>query len=329
MRRLVPAFLLLALAAPRAEAQFFELTPDRDSVHVGDVVTLTARVHLGIQHKLMSPTPVLAGEMPEGIRLLGADTLVKQADGAYEGKVRIAFFRIGRQQTPDLRAAIRLVGGDRPTPVPADRSFVEVTAILPPGEQPLKDIKPLAPVGRFNPLPWVGAALAALVLLLAGWRWRRRRTAPVVAVAEEAAPPPPTALEEALRRLDDIVAAGYLARGEVDAHYAAIAGVLHEYFLTTAAIEPGATTSRILAALARLPDADPLRARTAALLSAADLVKFARVRPSAEQAGTALGAARDVLPAWDVAIAAATAPAAVAVAPDGTQAAEASDVPPR
>ncbi|MFL5521938.1 MAG: hypothetical protein ACJ8B6_13435 [Gemmatimonadales bacterium] len=290
MRALLVLLGLLVPAVP-LEAQFLSVETDRDSAYVGDVVTLRLAVHLAPQETMASYVPALAGELPEGVRLLSADTLVRDANRVFVGKVRVAFYRPGIHEVPQLQVVLRHTPTDRGTPYSFSQPTITVATLAPAGNPPLKDIRdPIDPSG-----PSPRTVVLAAVLALLGWlgtrRIRRRHASPAAAETPAAVPLDPRAA--ALAELDAIARDGWPARDPVRAIELA-AGVLRDYLggmLPTAA---GALTTRELVAL--LPaslngTADVVRRA----LGDADLVKIARVRPDAATAGSFVDEVRRLL----------------------------------
>jgi uncharacterized protein (TIGR03382 family) len=297
MRRIVAAFLLLVVGAARAEAQHFDLEMNRDSVKLGEVVELHARIHIGPQQTLASPVPVVAEGMPDGGRVVGVDSLKHQADRTLLlGTVRMAFLRTGRLRIPPLRVIVKATPDDRGFMLESEPLYVDVIPTLPAGNPGLKDIRDQQPAQTVDPL-MVAAAVAALVAL--AWLVRRRlarRPAPV-AVAPVAAGAV-TAADVARAALARIEAEGWAERGDMDRYYDAIAAVMREYL---GSIEPrvhaAQTSTEVLGVLAARRSNGTFH-RTARLLGDADLVKFAGVSPDAGTARAYANGARDVIDAW-------------------------------
>ena len=85
-----------------------ELETNRDSVKLGEVVELHARIYIGPQQTLASHVPVVAEGLPDGGRIVGIDTLKHQAERTLLlGTVRMAFLRTGRVRIPPFRVIVR------------------------------------------------------------------------------------------------------------------------------------------------------------------------------------------------------------------------------
>ena len=286
------ALTLLMLAVSQAQMPYLSFeVENQDSIFVGDVVTVRVEAHLGPQETMASYVPALAAELPDGVRLIWADTLKRDANRVFVGKVRFAFYRPGIQDIPLMQVVLRHTPTDRGTPYSFNQPTIEVATLVPEGNPPLRDIRdPVAPRGPRPRTVLTGLALVALAAAAARW-WRRRARPASVAPLPEAVPLDPRAA--ALRDLDAIAQDGWPARDPVRAIELA-AGVLRAYLGGTLPDAAGALTTREL--VARLPaslngTADAVRRA----LAGADLVKFARVRPDAAAATAFLGDVRRTL----------------------------------
>jgi hypothetical protein len=297
MRRVFLALLLLAMSATRAHAQHFDLELSRDSVTLGQVVDLRARIHIGPQQTLASPVPVVAEGLPEGARVVGIDTLKHQADRTLLlGGVRMAFFRPGRLRIPPLRVIVKATPDDRGFMLESEPLYVDVVPSLPAGNPTIKDIRDQLPEQKVDPLTVV-AAIAALVAL--AWLARRRlaRRPAVAAHAPEVAGAL-TPADVARAALSRIEAEGWVERGDMGRHYEAVAAVMREYL---GSIDPkvhAAQTSTELLRVLSTRRSNGTWHGTARLLGDADLVKFAGVSPDARTARSYVAGARTVIDAW-------------------------------
>ena len=200
--------LLLAGAAARPLAaqmsdQSFEITTTPDSATVGDTVTLHLRLRLSERDLLFDTIPVPVGPRLRGVQILSIGRLERGPDRVFNGEARVAFFRPGRQEVPAFGIAFaRVVAAVERAVLSSQPAWVEIVSTLPPGDQPLKDIRPLeqSPTPRW---PWVAGPAAAV---LAYWLLRRvrRRRRVSVAVSPAAASTSRNPLQDALDQLDEI-----------------------------------------------------------------------------------------------------------------------------
>lgn len=285
MRRILALALLLAAATVRpVRAQHFALESSGDSLRLGEVLTLKARIHIGPQQTLASHVPVEAEGLPDGARIVGVDTLAHQADRTLlVGAVRMAFFRPGRLRIPPFRVIVKATPDDRGFLLESEPLYVDVVETLPPGNPTLKDIRDQEPAAQVDPLV-VAGALAALVLAI--WFARRMlaRRAQRAPDPVAAAPVVLSAADRARAALQEVDAAGWIERGEVARHYEAVAAVMRDYLQSVdPTVHDAQTSSELLRILAAHRSNGTWRG-TAMALGDADLVKFAGVTPDARTA---------------------------------------------
>ncbi len=299
------ALLAASLPAGSLPAQSLEVVPDTTRVTVGDPLTLRVVPRLAAGASLLSRAAAPAGDLPEGFRILASDSLAATAAGAVEGRLRVAFFRPGKQSVPPLVLAYSPRPGAPPDTLRSQPVPIEVVAVLPPGDQTLRDIKDLAPLPRRSRL-WLWLVLAAAVLAagLLLTRRLRRRPAPAPVAVEAIAPAADsrTPYERALERLVAIERARLPEQGDVPRHFELVTDTLRRYLEESGAAPAlELTTTELAWALPPVLASRGLRDAALAILRDADLVKFARVRPSGEAAARLLRAARSLLDDWHAA----------------------------
>jgi hypothetical protein len=187
----------------------------------------------------------------------------------------------------------RVPGSDL-TSVAAPDALVIVQSLLdaPPATPPadVRDIKgPVAVPRDYRPLLWLGAgllgvgALAALLYRLIN----RRQRAAVIA--------PRPAHQIALEALAKLHAARLLEAGRHEDFYVRLSDIVRTYLEVRFRLRaPEMTTEEFLQAAQRDPQlAPPQRSLLGTFLSEADLVKFARYVPAANDAERAYSAARE------------------------------------
>jgi hypothetical protein len=301
MRCFALASLLLAAWGTRLEAQYeaqyFGLEASRDSVKLGEVVELHARVFIGPQQTLASYLPVAAEGLPDGGRIVSVDTLEHQADRKLLlGTVRMAFLRTGRFRISPFRVIVRATPYDRGFLLESEPLYITVVSTLPAGNPSLKDIRDQVPEQRVDPLLVVAGVAAVAVL---AWL-ARRRLARRPAVARVAVPLAVTATPAALARaaISRIEQEGWAERGDMPRHYEAIAAVMREYLESIdPRVHASQTSSELLRMLATRRSNGTWHG-TARIFGDADLVKFAGVSPDAKTAHAYADGARSVIDAW-------------------------------
>ena len=302
---LAPALALAGgLAAAPLAAQLpdpsFESKPLRDSATIGDTVTLKLRVRLTERDRLVDSLPTLIGPPLRGTRLLSVELLTQEPDRTYIGFARVAYYRPGRQPLPRFGVAFaRIVQNIDHAVLPSDDGWIEIVPTLPPGEQPLKDIKPLEH-HRWPLWPWLAAPVLGFGIL---WTMARRRRRPA---PQRAAIPVPISeterrdpLQIAVQRLREIESEEWPARGGIDHHYQAVADVIRDYLAESRHISAREmTTSELRQVLSLALPAGTAQDRCGQFLEQADLVKFAGARPGIAASGEYLESARTLLAEW-------------------------------
>jgi hypothetical protein len=290
---------LLAIAAGRplsVTGQTLEVRPEQTKGTIGDPITLRLTVRLPPGMELIDVAPHTLVPPPRGIRVLSADTLRPTGGGTYTGKARVAFYRIGQQPVPTLALLYRAGPGEPPDTLVHMPVSVEITPILEPGNPALKDIKPLRSIGG----PVWGPLAVLLALIGSGFWWLRMKgriagskTAGHIPLLESGP------FEVALARLAAIEQAARTSGNGVVPLYAGVADVVRDCLLEVGAIpHRGVTTPEVGGALPPLLAEGDLRGRCEAVLSDADLVKFANVKPDFAAAEGQLAHTRALLEAW-------------------------------
>jgi hypothetical protein len=285
--------------------QSFEVTPEITRATIGDSVTLRFRVRLDERDLLFDTVPQPLTALPPGVRLLSVEKLQRSPDRLFHGRARVAFYRPGRRAVPLFGLPfMRAVKGVGRATLPSDSAYVEIVSLLPAGNPPLKDIRELEPSSRPSFGPVIAGVVAGAALLALYLVRRRRRPAaistPLAAPAGPIAAPSPYSL--ALEQLIQIERERWPARGEVARHYEAVVDTLRGY-LEAAEDLPARerTTEEVLWSLPPHLSQDGLRDRADTLLGQADLVKFARFRPTPATATQFLVQCRSLLGEWHAA----------------------------
>lgn len=268
----------------------FGATPSAARAAVGDPITVRFEVGLHERDLITDSVPRPAGELAEGVRVLALRKLERRGDRALRGEATIAFYRTGVQQLPTFEIPFLRVSANMRGTIRSEPTTVEIVPSIPPGNPSLKDLKDLAPVAGTDWLP-IGAALGAGLVTAALWRlWRRRRPrvrpAPVPSPAPVAAPDP---FEAALARLAAIDPVDLPATADVV-----------RACLVDAANVPALerTTAELLGTLPPVLRGQGNGERLAAVLSNADLVKFAQARTSPLVGSALHDAAGALLKSW-------------------------------
>lgn len=288
-------------AATQISGQSFQVIPEITRATVGDSVGIRFRVRLDERDLLFDTVPQPIGALPSGVRVLSVDKLVRAPDRIFHGRARLAFYRPGRQAIPIFGLPfMRAVKGVQRATLASDSGFIDIVALLPAGNPPLKDIRELVPSAKPDLLVLAAAAVLAVALVVAYSRRRRRASAPVLAPERPAEPVPVSSpYSRALEALHRIQGEAWPSKGRVARHYESVVDVLRGY-LQEAEDVPARerTTGELLWSLPPHLSPAGLRDRFSDLLDQADLVKFARLRPSAEIAELFLQHCRALLSEW-------------------------------
>ncbi len=289
---LLALVLAAALAAPAP-------APGQPSVSLGVAtrVRVPARLTVGdrFQVTLVVTTPkrsLVTGPLADtmGVFVVASEkrkTASRSDTDVTTYDLSVAGFRAGRHRFPPLRFLVH--SGDRSDTLQSDTASVTIMSVLPPK---MADIHGLAPHETFpNRLLWITPG-AILLLLGLAWlarrllrRWREIR-------AEAAAPLPPW--EEALAALDAMPWREWLAGGQAQRYYYALSEVLKRYIerrFEFGAVEQ--TSSEMLAAMR--VHRTPLRDEVSRFITRADLVKYAKWMPPADEAESAIEQVRDIV----------------------------------
>lgn len=294
MRRLV-ALCLLTIPS-LAWGQRLELQPEQLKANVGDIITfrITATLHPG--QELLDLAPRMLLSPPEGMRIISTDTLRSAGGDEYGGKVRMAFYRIGRQPVPTLALLYRPAPGASPDTLVHAPLSIEIEPILPAGNPEIKDIRPLRMLGG----PVWGPLLILLAVVAAGFFWlSRRNRSRAHPKIEKLAPIPTGPFDVALARLAELEARSIASGNGIVPLFGEVADLVRGTLVQVGALpHQGLTTPEVPPQLpSRLASGD-LAQRCASVLGDADLVKFAKVKPDRAAATSHVSRARGLFEAW-------------------------------
>jgi len=304
--RLPPLGLMLALSLVTALAAHAEDGGTADKPDP-DAPTVAARVdkaeaHVGDPVKLevvaiaKSAVPV---NLPSTLELGPFSLLGRQEaeQNLGDGRIRrvftltIAAYEPGPKEVPSIAVTYLGPRGDvrtvRTLPV-----AVKIGSLIANEPEPvLKDAAPPVSVVEENLWPayiaggLVAAGLGALLTIVVVRRLRARR-------GHRPGPPPRPAHEVALERLDRLGAYGFLENADNRPFYFAVSEVIREYLGARYGFDSlELTTDELIAQLRRHSGREIVVGEIQGWLSACDLVKFAKISPSAAEARGALESA--------------------------------------
>jgi hypothetical protein len=264
------------------------------SITVGDVIHAAIRITVAPGTSVVFPDTlaVPADVEAAGRRIVRVDT----AGGAvvHTAAWPLAVWRPDSVRLPP--AEVRVSGPAGEEVVTASFPRFALESVLPAdttGIQP----RPAKDVLGANRLWWPWLLLLALLALaaaLAYWWYKRRKPAPVVAPIIAVSP-----RERALEQLDRARAAGLVEAGAMKEFYSLVSDALRHYIAALAPQwSPDLTTSELAGRMRGLT-IDREAAELLGILGEADLVKFARRRPGAEDALRRWGTARSWVERFD------------------------------
>ena len=263
---------------------------DKSEVHVGDPI------HLEVVAIGKSAVPV---NLPSALEL-GPFSLLDRKESEQnlgDGRVKrqfaltIAAYEPGTKEVPAIEVTYLGPRGDvrtaRTAPVP-----VKIGSLIANEPEPaLKDAAPPVTVMVENLWPayiaggLVAAGLGALLTMLIVRRLRARR-------GERPGPPPRPAHEVALEKLDRLGAYGFLENADNRPFYFAVSEIMREYLGGRYGFDSlELTTDELCAELRRRAGRELVRGEVEGWLAACDLVKFAKISPTASEARGALESA--------------------------------------
>lgn len=208
----------------------------------------------------------------------------------------VTLFALGDYATPALEVSLRDAGGQTLTVSPEPLTLTVTSVLTDTETADIRDLQPQADLPfDWRVVGWVAlgilgaAAVALLGVILA--RRLRRRPQPAAAAPEIIDTRPPE--EIAYAELQRIEGLRLVAAGELKQHYSLAADCLRRYLGGVYGLPALDRTTDELARLLRRRRVEGGITRQALdILEESDFVKFARSRPSAEQAGSLLGRVR-------------------------------------
>jgi len=278
-------------AAVDPDAPTVAARADKTEAHVGDPI------RIGVVTVAKTGVPVnLPGAFDLGpFSLLGRDEAVEQnlGDGRIrrEFAFRVAAYEPGEIQLPAIDVTYLGPHGEVKTVRTAPLPIKIASLIANEPEPALKDAASPVSVMEENRWPlYAGVALAAagvgaLLTFFVVRKLRARR-------GERPGPPPRPAHEIALERLDRLGALGFLENADNRPFYFAVSEVIRDYLGGRYGFDSlELTTDELIAELKRHAGREMILGEIQGWLSACDLVKFAKISPSAAEARGALESA--------------------------------------
>lgn len=297
------AVLLVAAGARPLAAQDVRIAMEVDTtlIHVGDPVA----VRLHVDHPAdwtvqwpdsldLAPFEVLRYEVVQpGAAGAGAGA---GSDGAVRSSASLVVtsFELGELELPVISIAVAAPNGTVRT-LFTDPFRIGVESIGLDESGDIRDIRGPLSISRnwWALLPWL--LLIAAAAAGAAYLYRRRRTRPVSVESRPAAPPRPFHLV-ALEALDELERSALLERGQVKRYHVRISEIIRSYVegqLRVPALEM--TTGEVVDGLRNAALGDRIAGTFGTFLARCDLVKFAKLRPGADDSRELMATARSLV----------------------------------
>jgi hypothetical protein len=283
-----------AAEAPDPDAPTVAARADKTEAHVGDPI------HLDVVAIGKSAVPV---NLPSTLEL-GPFSLLDRKESEQnlgDGRMKrqftlaIAVYEPGSKEVPAIEVTYLGPRGDVRTARTQPVAIKIGSLIANEPEPALKDAAPPVTVMEENLWPayvaggLVAAGLGALLTMLIIRRLRARR-------GERPGPPPRPAHEVALEKLDRLGAYGFLEDADNRPFYFAVSEIVREYLGGRYGFDSlELTTDELCAELRRQAGRELVLGEVRGWLSACDLVKFAKISPSAAEARGALESAIQIV----------------------------------
>ena len=295
MNLLVAVFLQTGVAQSSFPVQLgFAL--DRDTVTVGDHVTLIVRVFAphGSQFSFPAGPDTAHKEGTYPVELIGKRATTMQGDTAVAG-YRLAAWDVGVQAVTMADIAVTYQGQKQLVPLSGVNLFVRSVLPRDTALRKPKPARPLIALAVFDWRKWLPLLLLLLLALLGWWLWRRQRRRAALPVD-----PYLRAMAEFARVIKEHPSDHHPAE-----HLAGMVDVMRDYLAArVTGVRRSYTTRELLSSVSLDGEAER---GLPELLERADLVKFARARPAPPEAASAGESARAIVDATEERLTAATA----------------------
>jgi hypothetical protein len=217
----------------------------------------------------------------------------------HRARIVVAIYKTGEFEFPPLSIILRDPNG-KETTVASTPVKVQIQSVLAVGDEQLKDLRKQVDIPEdFRWRLWLGA-LAALLAILAAVYWLRRRSAAPAAPAT-GEPHAVDPLEAAEAELRELLGSRLLEKGFVKEFYVSLADVVKKMLEAGYGIQALEKTSAEILEELRQESSQHPRGRDleeiAGLLTACDMVKFARYIPGEREHGASAESALKILEA--------------------------------
>ena len=281
MSRILLTFLawLIPFGTGHSTAPYaFRVTVDRDTITVGDPLTLTLVLEFPEQD---IPEVIPEIRLPDVFRVLGspgeADQRTEGGRVKWEQGIQLTSYRTGEQEISDLDVLLVLVSGDTVRLSDSPISIL-VRSVKPDSLSDILDVK--APMAIDAEIPvWVWLVLIVLIVLAVSYvLWRRR------AIGEAGA----TTVVVVVNWFDEVKKlqeSGLIEAGDFDSYYTRLSEALRRYIEQRTGVEAmERATFEIRGDLERADLSSGRILEVEGFLDEAELVKFAKFEPDSVKA---------------------------------------------
>lgn len=277
--------------------------PVSASISAGKIL-IGDQINVWLDYKQISPeVPNLKwAQLPDSIPGLvwvekgKIDTLKTKDSFILKQKLTLTSFDSGAYVIPSLTFSLTNKNGQQIL-LHSDSFMVQVQTIAvdtTKAFKPIKDVRqmPITWLDYWKPIALGLLGLILLVLfLLYFFKWRRRKKKPEITSV-----PPEKAHERALRLLAELKAKKLWQSGEVKAYYENLSQIVRSYLENRFAIPSlERTTDELLRDTHKMAALKPFRKQLRMILQTADLAKFARATPLAEEHENCMQAAEELV----------------------------------
>lgn len=262
--------------APAVQAQVQPST-----AHLGDLVTLSIKV---THPNAYTMNPPVFEKSLGTFEVYSSTRLPTQVQGPNQSdffEAQLQNFTTGQQVLPGLELSYQdVLGHEHLLKTPELKVTIEE---VPPGPKDKGDIRGIKGViGPVAASPWWWLLLVLVLCAAGATLWTKRKR-----IIEGPPPAPPVPADEAaLKKLQELMATGWMDSGRMKEFFSALSDVIRGYIehgFQCPALER--TTSEILRDLRKVPQFDPrVIPELRELLEDCDLVKFAKFKPEKVEA---------------------------------------------
>lgn len=282
---LFPGVAALAQGTP-GPATAFEVSArlDTAAASIGAPLTLTLRLRYPAEYSPLLPRmeEILPRELAvEAVSPAGGTRSLSTGEVEAVATYGVRAFDLGELTIPPI--PIRFAAAGKDTLLRSTAPLIlEIVPVRDPEDDELRDIVPPLVIAGGIPV-WLLALLATLAAVAAAWVLKVFYLDRRARVLAPQPPPPPVDYVAEFRK---IAGMGLVARRAHKRHYTLLSETLRRFFEDKAGVEAlERTTAEIEGALARIPGfPGEIERKVAAFLGDADLVKFARHVPEADEA---------------------------------------------